>query len=215
MPELSLTVLCCIAALNFASAGDGLEEGTAEEGKRADVQEGRSAREEGASLVMDFVEGAKGWRNIDDVVMGGVSSSRISIAKGLAVFEGKVSLENNGGFASVRSEPQDHDLSKAKGLLLRVRGDGKRYAFRLRTSASYDGISYESRFKTVAGKWMTIDLPFDTFRPVYRGRQVRGADPLDLKSIKTFGFMISDNQVGKFKLEIDWIRAYMPDTARQ
>ena len=211
MSELSHIALCCLAGLLFGAAGADPEAVPAETKTGAASQDEKAAREENAMTVMDFVENAEDWRNIDDVVMGGISSSGFRIVDTVAIFEGNVSLENNGGFASVRSEPQDHDLSKAKGLLLRVRGDGKRYAFRLRTSASYDGISYESRFKTVADKWMAIDLAFEAFRPVYRGRQVRGADPLDLESIKTFGFMISDKQVGPFRLEVEWIKAYAAD----
>ena len=32
--------------------------------------------------------------------------------------------------------------------------------------------------------------------------------PLDPKEIKQLGFMISDKQVGNFRLEIDWIGVY-------
>lgn len=44
------------------------------------------------------------WQAINDGVMGGVSVSRLRFdSTGYAVFEGVVSLENNGGFASVRA----------------------------------------------------------------------------------------------------------------
>src|SRR5512141_1740627 len=42
------------------------------------------------------------FRVINDVVMGGVSTSRLRSTGGAMVFEGEVSLENNGGFASFR-----------------------------------------------------------------------------------------------------------------
>ena len=142
---------------------------------------------------------------------GGVSCSQFRIAEGTAVFEGTLSLENNGGFASVRSQPRKHDLAKFHGIRLRVRGDGKRYALRLRTADTFDGISYEAGFETTKGKWSTIDLPFATFQPVYRGRRVPRAEPLNRGSIKTFGFLISDKQEGPFRLEIDWIKSYRPE----
>ena len=69
---------------------------------------------------------------------------------GVGVFRGVVSLENGGGFASVRSEPQDHDLSTFDGLVLKVRGDGKRYRFRLRTSRAFDGVSYQAPLEPAA-----------------------------------------------------------------
>ena len=161
--------------------------------------------------VMDFDEESEPWRTINDGVMGGVSSSGFLVKEGIARFEGTVSLENNGGFASVRSRSRDYDISLFQGMVLRVRGDGKRYAFRLRTTSGFDGISYEARFKSVADQWITVRMPFKAFQPVFRGRVIRDAEPLDLKSVKTFGFLISDKQTGKFRLEIDWVNAYMPD----
>jgi hypothetical protein len=44
---------------------------------------------------------ANAWRAIDDRVMGGISRSRLRHdPAGHPVFEGTVSLEHNGGFAS-------------------------------------------------------------------------------------------------------------------
>jgi len=60
-----------------------------------------------AKLLFDFDDrsAVDGWHAIDDRVMGGVSCSRLRHdPAGHAVFEGEVSLAQNGGFASVRSE---------------------------------------------------------------------------------------------------------------
>jgi Complex I intermediate-associated protein 30 (CIA30) len=210
MSRFSCIILCCAAAISSASAGPNSEEVSSDDNEVAVGEDRSTAGEENATVVMDFAEKSGKWRIINDGVMGGLSSSRFRIVKRVAVFEGDVSLENNGGFASVRSEPGKHDLSEAEGILIRVRGDGKRYAFRMRTTGAFDGISYEARFKTVAGEWKTIQLPFKAFRPVFRGRLIRDAAPLDPKLIKTFGILISDKQAGKFRLEIDWIKADRP-----
>jgi monofunctional biosynthetic peptidoglycan transglycosylase len=163
------------------------------------------------SMIMDFEEGAEPWQTINDVVMGGVSSSTFTVQEGVARFEGEVSLENNGGFASARSRPAEHDLSAYDGVLLRVRGDGNRYAFRLRTTKAFDGVSYEARFETVKDEWTTVRLPFDAFQAVFRGNRVPGAAPLDLTSIQTFGVLIADKQEGPFHLDIDGIKGYKAD----
>jgi hypothetical protein len=43
------------------------------------------------------------WKIVDDAVMGGMSSSTFKLdPDGQGVFEGTVSLENNGGFSMVR-----------------------------------------------------------------------------------------------------------------
>ncbi len=146
------------------------------------------------------------WLPINDGVMGGLSQSKmIATGTGTAVFSGTVSLENNGGFASVRAALEELDLSDYEGLVVRIFGDGKRYQLRLRTDNRYDGIAYQASFETADGAWEEIEIPFSSFLPTYRGRRPRGAPPLDAGKISQIGFMIADKQNGPFRLEIDWI----------
>lgn len=147
------------------------------------------------------------WNVINDAVMGGVSTSQFTHQANKAVFSGVVSLENNGGFASVRSAPESFDLSAFQGIALRVRGDGKTYKFNVRTDDSRDGINYRSAFVTKAGEWITVELPFADFQPSFRGRIVSEALPLDTSNITTLGFLIADRQQGPFQLEIRGISA--------
>lgn len=160
------------------------------------------------TAVFDFGSAAEVWPNIDDPVMGGLSRSTMSIDGGSAVFAGVVSLENNGGFASLRSRSAEHDLQGFEGVVLRVFGDGKTYGVRLRTDAAFDGVSYQAPLATEAGRWSEVRLPFRIFRPVFRGREVLGHPALDPGAIKTFGLIIAGRQEGPFRLEIDWIKAY-------
>lgn len=51
------------------------------------------------------------WQAVNDGVMGGVSDGRFKITEdGAMEFFGTLSLENNGGFASVRTKPTDFDI---------------------------------------------------------------------------------------------------------
>jgi hypothetical protein len=151
---------------------------------------------------------AAGWFSIDDTVMGGVSSSGLEpTSDDSVVFRGNVSLENNGGFASVRSRPQVRDLRGYAGLALRVRGDGHRYKLNLKTDDRFDGILYRAVFDTRREEWQTISLRFEDFVPTFRGRTISGAGPLDLSRIVSFGLMISDKQAGPFQLELASIDA--------
>ena len=168
------------------------------------------------AIVFDFGTAAEPWPNIDDPVMGGRSRSSMRIEGGVAVFEGLVSLENNGGFASLRSRPAEHDLSGFDGIALRILGDGKTYGVRLRTDSvapearernTADGVSYQAKLATEA-RWAEVELPFVAFEPVFRGQLVRDYPALDPGTIKTFGLIITDQQEGPFRLEIDWIKAY-------
>lgn len=146
------------------------------------------------------------WRPVDDVVMGGVSSSTFEQAgPGIATFRGKVSLENFGGFASVRTPPRDWGTAGAKAFLLRVRGDGKAYKFTVRTGDAFDGIQYQARFAAPAGAWTDARLPVDEFVPTFRGRRVPFAPALDPAKVRALGLMVSDKQAGPFALLVDRI----------
>jgi len=162
-------------------------------------------------VIMDFTAGGdRGeWRVINDGVMGGLSRSEfLDEGAGPGVFRGSVSLENNGGFASVRTVPADLGLDGLDGLLLRVRGDGKRYSFRLRTDDRFDGVAWSSSFDTSDGEWVTVVLPFDGFRPTWRGRLVANTPPLNPADIRQLGLLIADKQSGPFRIEIDRISGY-------
>ena len=148
------------------------------------------------------------WEVVNDDVMGGVSTSHFQIlADGGAIFSGVVSLENNGGFASVRSQPVRADLTGCDSFLLRVRGDGRRYKFSVRTEAGLDAPLYQCSFTTKQGEWDEHRLTFSGFVPTFRGRILTGVPPLNPAKVSSVGFLISDKQAGPFRLEIGWIKA--------
>jgi len=158
-------------------------------------------RFESAVLVAD-------WSAIDDRVMGGISRSRLRHdPAGHAVFEGIVSLEHDGGFASVRSRPLNLGVKGVFDYVLEVRGDGKRYRLNLRTEDAFDGVNYQAVFEAPAGTWTAVRLPVSGFRPAFRGRIVPGAPPLDSARVRQIGLMIADRQAGSFTLALRSIRA--------
>lgn len=140
------------------------------------------------------------WRAVNDGVMGGISSGRMAQVDGLLRFEGDISLENNGGFASVRLAVEQ-DLSSTSAVRLQVRGDGRRYQFRIRLDSGLDGIAWRAEFDTY-GEWQTVVLPLAEFVPVFRGRLVAGAGPVVPANIAQVGFMLADRKPGAFALDI-------------
>ncbi len=160
-------------------------------------------------VLADFaLKQERAWFAVNDGVMGGVSSSQMDVTSdGLGVFAGDLSLENNGGFASVRSDIRAYDLSPFSGLVLRVRGDGRRYQVRLRTGSRYRGLAYKAEFDTKADTWITIEVPFAEFVPTVRGYVPRGAPPLDLTSVQELGLLLGDGRPGPFRLEVERIMA--------
>jgi monofunctional biosynthetic peptidoglycan transglycosylase len=161
-----------------------------------------------ATILLDFDDAndAALWYAVDDVVMGGVSSSGFDRAEaGIGRFRGQVSLENNGGFASVRTPPRDWDTAGATAFVLRVRGDGHEFKFTLRTGDGFDGTQYQARFAPPAGEWTDVRLPVASFVPTFRGRVLHEAPPLDPARVRVLGLMISDRQAGPFELLVDRI----------
>ncbi len=149
------------------------------------------------------------WRIVNDGVMGGFSQSEIVFSDhDTAIFQGTVSLENNGGFASIRTRPQGFDMDGYDGIAIRLKGDGKIYQFRIRTDDRFDGVSYRFNFSTETDKWIVIRVPFQECVPVFRGRVLSNVDAIIPKNIKQIGFLIAEKQSGPFKIEIDWIKAY-------
>jgi monofunctional biosynthetic peptidoglycan transglycosylase len=161
------------------------------------------------SLLIDFKSGnGREWFVINDVVMGGVSKGSIQFTdRGTGVFAGMLSMDNNGGFASVRTAFDSRDLSPYAGLAIRVRGDGRSYQLRLRNDEGFEGIAYRAYFDTRKGEWITVRIPFSQFLPTFRGRTLRDAPPLDTSRIRQLGFLLADGKPGHFSLEIDFVRA--------
>lgn len=159
---------------------------------------------------------------LDDVVMGGVSESRMSptSAAGTPAFTGVVSEANNGGFCSIRCrsfEPK-LDFGAYEGVELRVRGDGQRYKFCVRTDAGWDSLQYCSSFDTVAGEWQDVRIRFAEMLPVFRARVVPDCPPLDPRGISSVQLMLSkfeyDGQLnpsfrpGPFELPVERIAPF-------
>ena len=148
------------------------------------------------------------WEVVNDDVMGGLSTSQFQLlTNGCAVFSGTVRLENNGGFASVRSSPVGQNLNRPGAFVLRVRGDGRRYKFTVRTGPGFDRPLYQCAFTPKGGAWEEHWLAFSDFVPTFRGRVLTDAPPLNPAQVSSVGFLISDQQAGPFRLEIIWIKA--------
>ena len=141
------------------------------------------------------------WKVVNDTVMGGRSSSRWTSNSSAFIFEGTLSLENNGGFASIRCELKNNDLSNEDGIYLKVKGDGRKYQFRIQSKVSR-WANYSNEFKTKKDLVQTFYLPFKDFKPSWRGRRLNNLPTLKGEDVVGIGFLLGDKVQGKFKLEI-------------
>ncbi len=158
----------------------------------------------------DSDEKSMGWQIVNDGVMGGLSKGAMSVAKdGILTFSGTLSLENNGGFSLVESKALDLNLSNDLGILLLVKGDGRKYQFRVESDATYRGmpVSFSGTFSTEKGKWQQVKVPFSEFKGGWRGRDLPD-ETLNPAAIGRVGILLGDKKSGPFELQIDWIRTY-------
>ena len=143
------------------------------------------------------------WRNVDDGVMGGISKSNIKLTEaGHGEFSGSVSLANNGGFGSIQMYKSIKRPTEKKFIVLRVKGDGKNYEFRLK-GGIYQSHSYVHQFAT-SGEWETIKLEISEFFPQLRGRRLNIPN-FNFETIEQISFLIANSREEDFKLLIDWI----------
>lgn len=168
--------------------------------------------EAGASETQELVEfdGAKPgeWVAVNDTVMGGRSDGDLEIKDGVLHFSGNLSLENNGGFSSIR-HATDVDLGERRGIRLKVKGDGRSYQLRLNTDARYyqQPVAFSATFETREDDWVEVEIPFDQLTASFRGRQLSGYD-FDPSNIRAIGVLLGDKTPGPFKLKIEEISAY-------
>jgi len=168
---------------------------------------GAEVSEAGGRILFAFDDAARAaeWRVVNDGVMGGLSRGSFRItASGTLQFSGTLSLENNGGFASIRSRPQDLGLEPGDHILVRVRGDGRRYSLNLYVPSRRNAFSYRVPLMTARDEWVEHRVPLEEFRASWFGRSVD--EPLEPQFVEAVGFMLSDGNSGPFRLEVDWIR---------
>ena len=158
-----------------------------------------------SNLLFEFNKKAniQEWIVVNDVVMGGESASSFQLnSDGNGVFEGAISLENNGGFSSVKYRFPKKQIKQFTKVVLRVQGDGKQYQFRIK-SDSGEYYSYISFFLT-NGLWQEIEILLKDFYPSFRGRTLNQPN-FSSDTIEEITFLIGNKKKENFKILIDQI----------
>jgi monofunctional biosynthetic peptidoglycan transglycosylase len=147
------------------------------------------------------------WQTVNDNVMGGVSDGRFRITADKTMeFSGRLSLENNGGFASVRTKPSDLEINAGDTIVVRVKGDGREYVLNIYTKSRRMAFSYRAPLPTMKDEWTEVSVPLGDFIPTAFGRRVQGMGPVEPDQINSLGFMLSDKKSGPFNLEVEWVK---------
>jgi len=173
--------------------------------------------EETPQTLFDFTnaDAAKAWQNVNDGVMGGVSEGKLKITdKKTLEFYGTLSLENNGGFASLRTKAKKLGLQKGDTVVAKIRGDGREYTLNLYLNKPLIAFSYRATFQTKKDEWIEVKVPLDKFEPTSFGRVLKDAGSVKPEEVNSLGFMLSDKRAGPFKMEIESIQVERAGTPK-
>lgn len=157
------------------------------------------------NVIVDFKNLADldDWTVVDDGVMGGKSAGNFTRnADGTAVFSGSISLDNNGGFSSVRSRFQKIAVAEYTSIVLKLRGDGKKYQFRIKANSG-DAYSYIAPFST-SGEWQKIEILLKDMYPSFRGRRLDQPN-FSHDYMEEMAFLTGNKKAEDFKLLIEHI----------
>eukprot|EP00191_Tetraselmis_sp_GSL018_P017918 CAMPEP_0177587416 /NCGR_PEP_ID=MMETSP0419_2-20121207/5637_1 /TAXON_ID=582737 /ORGANISM="Tetraselmis sp., Strain GSL018" /LENGTH=629 /DNA_ID=CAMNT_0019077459 /DNA_START=24 /DNA_END=1913 /DNA_ORIENTATION=+ len=140
-------------------------------------------------------EEAQAWKPLDDVIMGGRSSSALAAPgpDGAAAWRGRLVVEG-GGFCGLRTDAAEYGLGAYDGVCLRVKAAGQRFKLNLKTSEQVDApeSTYQASFDTAEdGRWTTVLLPWHAFRCVKRAKFDPSGPPLDPSSVRQLGLVYS------------------------
>jgi NADH dehydrogenase [ubiquinone] 1 alpha subcomplex assembly factor 1 len=140
------------------------------------------------------------WFVVNDNVMGGLSNSSMSFTENeTLVFKGKVSLDNNGVFASVRLNTRNLKIKEGQKLKLVLIGDSKEYQIRIKPYSNYN-YNYSRSIKTTNSK-QTIIIPLNEFSAQFRGRKLKMSN-FNYEKLSEIGILIGNKKNEDFRLEI-------------
>ena len=146
----------------------------------------------------------RNWEIVDDGVMGGRSSGLLKKNKdGHGQFSGYISLENYGGFSSVRLRTKSISVNDYDYIVIKVLGDNKFYQLRIKSSP-YDRHVYVKKFYA-KNEWQEIAIPLNSMQPQFRGRRLRMRN-FRGDSIIEVGMLVGNKVEENFSIIIDSIK---------
>ena len=161
--------------------------------------------------IIDFGNTKDGgnWRIVNDGVMGGLSQSNATLTGNSVKFYGKVSLENNGGFASIRTLIPEQSLANCKTVTIRYKSKSltRTFGLSLKSTQRYYIPYYKHTFNPKTKNWQELKVNLTDFKH-YRISQVIG-DSMPSKALEdvyNIAIIISDKISGPFDIEIDYIK---------
>jgi len=142
------------------------------------------------------------WITLNDGVMGGRSIGKMSWAADHMHWEGQTSLQNNGGFASVRSPWSSMDLSGMSAVVIVCKGTGGPFKLTLETSQQW-WMPYAYASFTPSNDWSEITIPLKAFQwSQAQLGDLKTVSSKELREVLRSGLMKYDGTASAFELEV-------------
>lgn len=160
-------------------------------------------------LTFDFgtsCDNCDDWFVVLDGVMGGLSKGNVEQTDESIIFRGSISLENNGGFASLRTPYQDYDLSSYKTVTVRYRSTGQDFGLTLNKHRRFWRPQYKTNLPITNGEWETITCNLADFGTYRLGNKIEGNPGAeDLSKVIRLGLISNTKAPTDFEIEVDKI----------
>ena len=151
-------------------------------------------------------EKTNSWSVINDGVMGGRSFGKVNYESNSMRFTGSISLENNGGFSSLKSPFGTFNLSAYKRVEIRYRSSEIPMALTMEVSRAWYETYYRSALPSTKGEWKTLELPLNEFQGQSVGRKTgTKLGKNELEQIIRLGFINDGKGPGNFDFEVDYL----------
>lgn len=164
----------------------------------------------GQSSIIDFGNSAEKnqeWVLLSDNIMGGLTKSKIEYTNNSVLLSGNISLDNYGGFSSIKTKYESVDLSEYNGIKIKFKSTNQKFAFTLEDNQNWTQPNFKREFSPKKDDtWEELIIYFKDFQEIKIGELTGNMmKSKSLKNIVRMGIMTYEKKEGPFSLEVDYI----------
>jgi NADH dehydrogenase [ubiquinone] 1 alpha subcomplex assembly factor 1 len=164
----------------------------------------------GQSSIIDFGNSAEKnqeWVLLSDNIMGGITKSKIEYTDNSVLLSGNISLDNYGGFSSIKTQYKSFDLSQFNAIKIKFKSTNQKFVFTLEDDQDWTQPNYINEFSSKKDEtWEEATIYFKDFKEIIIGQPTGNIMKFrSLKNIVRLGIMTKEKKEGPFSLEVDYI----------
>ncbi|WP_124980587.1 CIA30 family protein [Nonlabens xiamenensis] len=149
------------------------------------------------------------WLPFDDKVTGGRSTSIVEQHENHTTYSGEIRHINNSAWSCLRSNKVIQDLSKYTSIEIKLKTDGRPYAFEMEYNEGWQHEKIGFLIRTLPNEWTTVHFPIADFQHSIFGEiQDKPVDLSVLDNILRYNFYVAERITGPFRLEIEYIKFF-------